>query len=54
VFLNVPTMQQPEAYTGHANEHGKLVSDSTRIFQHDFMHAFADWVETVGSQGHHI
>src|SRR6266498_1138290 len=33
VFLNVPTMQQPEAYVGHADklfdEHGKLVSDGT-------------------------
>ena len=35
VFLNVPTMQQPEAYLGHVDklfgEHGKLVSDGTRI-----------------------
>jgi chromate reductase, NAD(P)H dehydrogenase (quinone) len=33
VFLNVPTMQQPEAYVGHADklfdEHGKLVNDGT-------------------------
>jgi chromate reductase len=36
VFLNVPTMQQPEAYLGHADklfdEHGKLLNDGTRKF----------------------
>ena len=39
VFLNVPTMQQPEAYVSHADklfdEHGKLVSDGTRKFLQD-------------------
>jgi chromate reductase len=58
VFLNVPTMQQPEAYIGHADklfdEHGKLVSDSTRKFLQEFMQAFANWAETVGSQGQRI
>jgi chromate reductase, NAD(P)H dehydrogenase (quinone) len=53
VFLNVPTMQQPEAYVGHADklfdEHGKLVSDGTRKFLQDFMQAFANWVETIRS-----
>jgi chromate reductase len=52
VFLNVPTMQQPEAYVGHADklfdEYGKLVSDGTRKFLQDFMQAFANWVETIG------
>jgi chromate reductase, NAD(P)H dehydrogenase (quinone) len=55
VFLNVPTMQQPEAYVGHVDklfdEHGKLVSDGTRKFLQEFMQAFANWVETIGSQG---
>ena len=49
VFLNVPTMQQPEAYVGHADklfdEHGQLVSDGTR----KFLQAFANWVETIRS-----
>jgi chromate reductase, NAD(P)H dehydrogenase (quinone) len=49
VFLNVPTMQQPEAYVGHADklfdEHGRLVSDGTRKFLQEFMQAFANWVE---------
>ena len=54
VFLNVPTMQQPEAYIGHVDklldEHGKLVSDGTRKFLQEFMQAFANWVETIRSQ----
>jgi chromate reductase, NAD(P)H dehydrogenase (quinone) len=58
VFLNVPTMQQPEAYIGHADklfdEHGKLVSDGIRKFLQEFMQAFANWAETVGSQGQRI
>jgi chromate reductase, NAD(P)H dehydrogenase (quinone) len=58
VFLNVPTMQQPEAYLGHADklfdERGKLVSDGTRKFLHEVMQAFANWVETTRSQGQRI
>ncbi len=53
VFLNVPTMQQPEAYVGHADklfdEHGELVSDGTRKFLQEFMQAFANWVGTIRS-----
>jgi chromate reductase len=53
VFLNVPTMQQPEAYVGHVDklfdQHGKLVSDGTGKFLHAFMKAFANWVETIRS-----
>src|SRR6202158_865963 len=51
VFLNVPTMQQPEAYVGHADklfdEQGKLVNDGTRKFLEEFMQAFANRVETI-------
>src|SRR3954470_8553134 len=51
VFLNVPTMQQPEAYVGHADklfdEHGKLINDGTRKFLQEFMQAFANWVERI-------
>ena len=58
VFLNVPTMQQPEACVSHVDklfdEHGKLVSDGTRKFLHGFMQAFANWVETIRSQGRRI
>jgi chromate reductase, NAD(P)H dehydrogenase (quinone) len=53
VFLNVPTMQQPEAYVSHVDklfdEHGKLVGDGTRKFLLDFMQAFANWIETIRS-----
>ena len=53
VFLNVPTMQQPEAYLGHADklfdEEGKLASDVTRKFLREFMQAFANWVDTTRS-----
>ncbi len=49
VFLNVPAMQQPEAYVGHADKlfdaNGKLTNESTRKFLHDFMQAFAGWVQ---------
>jgi chromate reductase len=49
VFLNVPTMQQPEAYVGHVDklfdEHGRFVSDRTAKFLQEFMRAFANWVE---------
>src|SRR6202140_3700389 len=47
VFLNVPTIQQPEAYLGHVDklfdEHGKFVSDDTEKFLQQFMQAFANW-----------
>jgi chromate reductase len=58
VFLNVPTMQQPEAYVGHVDklfdEHGKLAGDGTRKFLQAFMQAFANWVETIRAQGQRI
>lgn len=48
VFLNVPAMQQPEAYLGGADKlfdpNGKLANDGTRKFLQDFMRAFADWI----------
>jgi chromate reductase len=51
VFLNVPTMQQPEAYLSHVDklfdEQGKVASDGTRKFLQDFMQAFAKWIEAV-------
>jgi len=58
VFLNVPTMQQPEVYLSHVDklfdEHGKLVNDSTGKFLQAFMQAFANWVEAVRSPGQRI
>ena len=54
VFLNVPAMQQPEAYIGHAADlfdaGGKLTKDSTREFLRKFMAAFGSWIEKNGSR----
>jgi chromate reductase len=48
VFLNMPTLQQPEAYIGHADQlfgpDGALTNDGTRKFLQSFMQAFGDWV----------
>jgi chromate reductase len=50
VFLNVPVMQQPEAYVGGAgtlfNEAGELTNESTKKFFKTFIDAFAAWVES--------
>lgn len=49
VFVNVPTMQQPEAYIGRADKlfgaDGTLTNDGTRDFLRTFMQAYADWLE---------
>jgi chromate reductase len=49
VFLNVPAMQQPEAYIGNVaslfNGEGKLTNEGTRDFLKAFMHAFEAWIE---------
>ena len=50
VFLNVPAMQQPEAYIGNVSklldkETGKLTDDTTRDFLRKYMQAFASWIE---------
>jgi len=50
VFLNMPAMQQPEAYIGGADKlfdaDGKLANDATRKFLQQFMQTFAAWVAT--------
>jgi len=47
VFLDVPVMQQPEAYVGGAaarfDNAGELADDSTRTFFKAFIDAFAVW-----------
>ena len=49
VFLNVPAMQQPEAYIGGAatlfDKEGHLTNEVSRKFFKDFMEAFAAWIE---------
>ena len=49
VFLNMPALQQPEAYIGNAaqlfNDKGELAQDSTREFMAKFLQTFAQWIE---------
>jgi chromate reductase, NAD(P)H dehydrogenase (quinone) len=51
VFLNVPMMQQPEAYIGGAatlfDKEGNITNEGTRDFLRGFMKAFAAWIETI-------
>jgi chromate reductase len=54
VFLNVPAMQQPEAYIGGAanlfDAEGNLTSESTRDFLRKFAQSFAAWIEANRKQ----
>jgi len=49
VFLNVPVMQQPEAYVGNAaslfDDKGALANESTRELMQKFLSTFAQWIE---------
>lgn len=49
VFLDMPILQQPEAYIGHAatlfNETGHLTVDATREFLQKYLATFAQWVK---------
>jgi len=51
VFLNMPVMQQPEAYVSNAGElfdqTGQLKSNETREFLEQFMVAFEKWIAQV-------
>lgn len=48
VFLNIPVLQQPEAYIGNVGNlfdgQGKLTNDSTRQFLKGYIDAYATWV----------
>jgi chromate reductase len=50
VFLNVPCLQQPEAYIGGVDklldDKGNITNDDTRKFLSKFVDAFTHWVET--------
>ena len=54
VFLNMPTLQQPEAYIGGAadlfDDSGAIKKPETKQFVDKFLAAFADWVERTGSK----
>lgn len=52
VFLNMPVMQQPEAYLGHVtddsfDEHGQLKDGPLKELVTKLAHAFHDWVEMI-------
>jgi chromate reductase, NAD(P)H dehydrogenase (quinone) len=52
VFLNMPVMQQPEAYLGHVSddsfdEDGCLKEGPLKDVVTKLAHAFHDWVETI-------
>jgi chromate reductase, NAD(P)H dehydrogenase (quinone) len=53
VFLNMPTMQMPEAYIGGADKlfdaEGKLSNPSTGEFLGKVMAAFAAWIEKTAT-----
>lgn len=50
VFVNVPTMAQPEAYIGRAgslfDDSGNLTNEGTKDFLNSFILAFEKWVDT--------
>ena len=49
VFLDIPILQQPEAYIGGVaglfDDQGRLTNDGTRAFLTQFMARFAGWIE---------
>ena len=53
VFLDMPPLQQPEAYIGHVNtlfdDAGAITNDGTRTFLHDFLGKFATLVKRHGA-----
>ena len=54
VFLNMPTLQQPEAYIGGAadlfDESGAIKKPETKQFVDKFLTAFAAWIERVAAR----
>ncbi len=54
VFLDMPAMQQPEAYIGGAatlfDDRGAIQVESTREFMKSFLDSFATWIERVSAR----
>lgn len=54
IFLNMPTLQMPEAYISQADslfdDAGEVKVEASRNFFVKFMGAFADWVALIASQ----
>jgi chromate reductase, NAD(P)H dehydrogenase (quinone) len=51
VFLDMPAMQQPEAYVGNAaalfDDKGNLTNESTTAFLRKFMKSFESWIDRL-------
>lgn len=51
VFLNMPCMQQPEAYIGNVanlfDSDGQVAKEGTREFLRKYMNAYAKWVDKL-------
>jgi chromate reductase len=51
VFLDIPTLQQPESYIGHAaklfDENDQIINKDTREYLQKFINAYADWVTKI-------
>jgi chromate reductase len=54
VFLDMPVLQQPEAYIGNAGallgEDGSVANEGTRAFLKTFMTAFVSWIATLAAK----
>ena len=53
VFLDMPALQQPEVYVGHADkavaDDGKVTNDHVRGLLQKFIERFADWIERTAA-----
>jgi chromate reductase len=53
VFLDMPVLQQPEAYIAGSNklvgDDGKIADETRREFLTKFLHAFAGWIEKISA-----
>ncbi|WP_126172985.1 NADPH-dependent FMN reductase [Altericroceibacterium xinjiangense] len=53
VFLDMPVLQQPEAYVGGGftlfDEQGEIAAEGTRAFFQTFIDAFANWIERTAA-----
>jgi chromate reductase len=49
VFLNVPVMQQPEAYISNAgglfDDKGEIANDTTREFMQKYLQSYEQWID---------
>ncbi|SDF23565.1 NADPH-dependent FMN reductase [Sporomusa acidovorans] len=54
VFLNIPVMQQPEAYIGDVasifDDRGAITDERTREFLQKFVDAFINWIKIIASK----